>query len=219
MVLCRIRLARTFNKNKKGLFMTSETFYLFDGVAGEFVCLAKSGMGVYTKTKKRKEAYEFPTIQAAKDTLELYKNYYGVWENMKAVCCHTLKISEETKDKLFKNDLLAALESMVHAFGHLAYYPIQHEAVKEADLVIKKYNVEQRKYQVFDCGRPADSAHQNLSKNIGWDNSLFNSLEEAQLYAKNYFSPFLEITLSPDEPYDYCQGSIAEIRTQFNFTE
>jgi hypothetical protein len=73
-------------------------------------------------------------------------------------------------------------------------------------------------FQVFDCDKPADSGSQNLSKGVGWDNSTFPTLGEAQDYSANYFFPFLEHwdsdykRLEIGEIYEYLPDCFAEIK-------
>lgn len=75
------------------------------------------------------------------------------------------------------------------------------------------------KFQVFDCGKPADSDNQKLSKGIGWDNSQFETLEKAQEYSAHYFYPYLGHwdsdyhKLQADIPFEYNDKCFAEIRS------
>ena len=39
------------------------------------------------------------------------------------------------------------------------------------------------KFQVFENGVPADSEHCDINPNLGWDNSIYNSLTAANAYA------------------------------------
>lgn len=73
-------------------------------------------------------------------------------------------------------------------------------------------------FQVFDNDKPADSSHQKLSKGIGWDNSSFNTLDEARRYAVNYFYPYLgdpkgkHVELILNEPCSWYEGRFATIK-------
>jgi len=64
------------------------------------------------------------------------------------------------------------------------------------------------RYQVFDCGVPADYRHHNVDPS--WKNSSFKTLHEAAQYAHNWlgrFSPWLYFHEVDGKfllkPYDY----------------
>lgn len=48
------------------------------------------------------------------------------------------------------------------------------------------------KYQVYDGNKPADSNNHNTGKGLGWDNSIFDTLDKARQYVfewcENYIS-------------------------------
>ncbi len=74
------------------------------------------------------------------------------------------------------------------------------------------------KYQVYDGGKPADSKHHvYINKGHGWDNSIFNTLEDAKDYAYNWFVSYISLNeikdMVPNEKYDYSgYGDCAEIK-------
>jgi hypothetical protein len=64
-------------------------------------------------------------------------------------------------------------------------------------------------WQVFDCGKPADSAHQSsLKSGYGWDNSVFPSFAEAEKYARSYLGYYCDpsVSLLPNVPFEYNSG-------------
>lgn len=72
------------------------------------------------------------------------------------------------------------------------------------------------KYQVFDNDKPADSNSYPKLKSGGWDNSIFDSLDEAQNYANSWLGHFDgcdDIFLEVGEKLDYSgYGDYIEIR-------
>ena len=72
-----------------------------------------------------------------------------------------------------------------------------------------------QQFQVFDCNKPADS--KNVPSLAGikcWEKSIFDSFNEAETYALNWlgqYGPGLGV-LKVNEPFDYCMGSLIEIR-------
>ena len=71
------------------------------------------------------------------------------------------------------------------------------------------------KFQVFDCGKPADSKNVPSLKGIKcWENAIFNSFNEAESYALlwlDQYGPGFDV-LKVNEPWGYCMGSKIEIR-------
>jgi hypothetical protein len=66
-------------------------------------------------------------------------------------------------------------------------------------------------YQVFDCGKPADCEHFKVRPS--WNNSCFNTFEEAQAYALNWLGWIGEgLELKLGIPYNYGYDSRIEIR-------
>lgn len=76
------------------------------------------------------------------------------------------------------------------------------------------------RYQVFDGGKPADCNYHNTHDS--WDNSVFNTFEEAQVYARKWLGPHYGgsedgldgYCLRVNTPWDYSDfGDLIEIRT------
>jgi hypothetical protein len=57
------------------------------------------------------------------------------------------------------------------------------------------------KYQVLDCDLPADCYSHNVHKS--WNNSVFDTPEEANEYANKWLGIYGPIELKVDEPYYY----------------
>ena len=75
-------------------------------------------------------------------------------------------------------------------------------------------------FQVFDGGKPADETTVPRLKGLGWENSKFETFEEAQKYARMWCAPYGSsydgmngFVLKLNEPYDYSGcGDTIEIR-------
>lgn len=70
------------------------------------------------------------------------------------------------------------------------------------------------KYQVFDNGKPAD-CHHHPKVHSSWDRSVFDTLAEAQAYARKWLGIYAPSGPIPvDTPWDYSgMGDVIEIRT------
>jgi hypothetical protein len=73
-----------------------------------------------------------------------------------------------------------------------------------------------KKYQVLESGKPCDC--RNYEVHPSWNQSIYDTFDDAMQYAKEWFWPFLgqqdsTFILELNKPYDYdgC-GSTAEIR-------
>lgn len=70
------------------------------------------------------------------------------------------------------------------------------------------------KYQVLEGGKPADESYLRPSlKGLGWDISIFDTFEEALVYANKWLRGFGPQKLIINTPLDYSgYGSMIEIR-------
>lgn len=70
------------------------------------------------------------------------------------------------------------------------------------------------KYQVFENDKPADNKRFSYLKGLDWNNSSFDTFEEALKYAKSWLGDFDSIppNFAPNQKYDYSgYGDTIEI--------
>jgi hypothetical protein len=62
-------------------------------------------------------------------------------------------------------------------------------------------------FQVLENGKPADStSFPMLKKGKGWDKSIFDTFEDANDYAKQYFYPYLIGDFELNKVYSFAGG-------------